>query len=83
MLDLGLTGPWFLNFALDVHDGFPGQVTSPSDHVAGDGSLLLRNDGLNCGDPLPQNEEHDVRPDRSNMVDSSPETDQGAFTLPR
>ena len=60
LLDLGMTVPGFLNLPLHVDDSFPGEISSPSDHVARDLSLLLGENGLDGRDSLPENKEHDV-----------------------
>jgi len=80
LFDLGMTITGLLNLPLHVDDGFPGKVTSPSNHIARNLSLLLGEDGLDGGDSLPEDKEHDMRPNWSNVVDSSPESDRDAFT---
>ena len=60
LLDLGMTVPGLLDLPLYVDDSFPGEVTSPSNHVAGDLSLRLGEDCLDGGDSLPEDKEHDV-----------------------
>ena len=82
LFDLRLTIPGFLNLTLHVDDGFPVQVTGPQNHVAGDLSLRLGKDGLDRRDSLPEDKEHDMRSDWSNVVNSSPESDRDAFASP-
>ena len=60
LLDLGMTVPGLLNLPLQVDDSFPGEIAGPANHVARDLALFLGEDGLDGGDSLPEDKEHDV-----------------------
>lgn len=80
LLDLRMAVTGLLNSSLYVDDGFPVEVTSPSNHVPRDLSLRFGKDGLDGRNSLPKDKEHDPGSDWSNVVDSSPESDRNAFT---
>jgi len=60
LLDLRVTISRLLNLSLHVDDGFPVEVTSPSNHVARNLSLLFGEDGLDSRNSLPEDKEHDM-----------------------
>lgn len=60
LLDLWLAIARLLDLPLNVDDGLSVKISGPSDHVARDLCVLLRKNGLDSGDPLPKDQEHNM-----------------------
>lgn len=82
LLNLRLAIPGFLDFSAHVDDGLPVEIAGPSNHVARYLSILFGENGLDRRNSLPEYKEHYMRSDWSDVVNSGPELDRGAFTPP-
>lgn len=66
---------WALDYTLNLHDAFPVDALGPAYHRLGDSAVRLGQHALHCRELVPEDNEHDFRAQRPDVVDPSAEHD--------